>query len=46
MLIEDGKGEILMAWQAYTNGIESAWAVLKHRFDGMYHNWSKKHCRA
>ena len=29
---------------AHTNGIESVWAVLKHGFNGVYHNWSKKHC--
>lgn len=31
---------------AHTNGIESVWAVLKRGFSGVYHNWSKKHCRA
>lgn len=31
---------------AHTNGIESVWAVLKRGFNGTYHNWSKKHCRA
>lgn len=31
---------------AHTNGIESVWAVLKRGFNGVYHNWSKKHCRA
>ncbi|MCY4128808.1 MAG: IS1595 family transposase [Gammaproteobacteria bacterium] len=30
---------------AHTNGIESVWAVLKRGFNGVYHNWSKKHCR-
>ena len=30
---------------AHTNGIESVWAVLKRGYNGMYHNWSKKHCR-
>ncbi len=30
---------------AHTNGIESVWAVLKRGFDGVYHNWSRKHCR-
>ena len=29
---------------AHTNGIESVWAVLKRGFNGVYHNWSKKHC--
>lgn len=31
---------------AHTNGIESVWAVIKRGFNGTYHNWSKKHCRA
>ena len=31
---------------AHTSGIESVWAVLKRGFNGVYHNWSKKHCRA
>ena len=31
---------------AHTNGIESVWAVLKRGFNGVYHNWSRKHCRA
>ena len=30
---------------AHTNGIESVWAVLKRGYNGVYHNWSKKHCR-
>ena len=30
---------------AHTNGIESVWAVLKRGYNGIYHNWSKKHCR-
>ena len=28
---------------AHTNGIESAWAVLKRGYNGVYHHWSKKH---
>ena len=28
---------------AHTNGIESVWAVMKRGFNGVYHNWSKKH---
>ena len=28
-----------------TNGIESVWAVLKRGYNGVYHNWSKKHMR-
>ncbi len=27
----------------YTNGIESVWAVLKRGYNGVYHNWGKKH---
>ncbi len=29
---------------AHTNGIKSVWAVAKHRHNGIYHNWMKKHC--
>ena len=28
---------------AHTNGIESVWAVIKRGYNGIYHNWSKKH---
>lgn len=31
---------------AHTNGIELVWSVLKRGFNGTYHHWSKKHCRA
>ena len=31
---------------AHTNGIESVWAVLKRGYNGTYHNWSPKHCKA
>ena len=31
---------------AHTNGIESVWAVMKRGYNGVYHNWSKKHMRA
>ena len=30
---------------ASTNGIESVWAVIKRGYNGVYHNWSKKHMR-
>ena len=30
---------------AHTNSIESVWAILKRGFNGVYHNWSEKHCR-
>jgi len=30
---------------AHTNGIESVWAVLKRGYNGVYHNWSRKHTR-
>ncbi len=30
---------------AHTNGIESVWAVLKRGYNGIYHNWSAKHCQ-
>ena len=29
---------------ASTNGIESVWAVLKRGYNGVHHNWIKKHC--
>ena len=29
---------------ASTNGIESVWAVMKRGYNGVYHNWSAKHC--
>ena len=29
---------------AHTNGIESVWAVLKRGYNGIYHNWTRKHC--
>ena len=29
---------------AHTNGIESVWAVMKRGYNGVYHNWSMKHC--
>ena len=29
----------------HTNGIESVWSVIKRGFNGVYHNWSKKHCQ-
>ena len=31
---------------ASTNGVESVWAVMKRGYNGVYHNWSKKHMRA
>ena len=30
---------------ASTNGIESVWAIIKRGYNGVYHNWSKKHCQ-
>ncbi len=30
---------------AHTNGIESVWAVLKRGYNGVCHNWSRKHCQ-
>ena len=30
---------------AYTNGIESVWAVLKRGYNGISYNWSLKHMR-
>ena len=30
---------------ASTNGIESVWAVIKRGYNGVYHNWSRKHMR-
>ncbi len=29
---------------AHTNGVESVWSLLKRGYNGVYHNWSKKHC--
>ena len=29
---------------AHTNGIESAWSMLKRGYVGTYHHWSGKHC--
>ena len=31
---------------AHTNGIESVWAVIKRGYNGVYHQWSRKHMRA
>ena len=31
---------------AHTNGVESVWAILKRGYNGVYHNWSRKHTRA
>ena len=31
---------------AHTNGIESVWAVLKRGYNGVYHQWSRKHMAA
>ena len=30
---------------AHTNGIESVWSTIKRGFNGVYHNWSEKHCQ-
>ena len=37
---------ICKRYGTHTNGIESVWAVLKRGYNGIYHNWSKKHCQA
>lgn len=29
----------------HTNGIESVWSVIKRGYNGVYHNWSTKHCQ-
>ena len=31
-------------WIAHTQGIESAWSMLKRGYIGTYHHWSAKHC--
>ena len=31
---------------AHTNGIESVWAVMKRGYNGVYHQWSRKHMGA
>lgn len=30
---------------AHTNGIESVWSTIKRGYNGVYHNWSEKHCQ-
>lgn len=30
---------------AHTNGVEAVWSLIKRGFNGVYHNWSKKHCQ-
>lgn len=32
-----------VAGDAHTNSVESAWAILKRSYYGIFHNWSKKH---
>ena len=38
-----GRGEYVRCGVS-TNGMESAWALLKRAYHGIYHHWSPKHC--
>ncbi len=40
--VNHSRGEYVKG-DAYTNGIESFWAVLKRAHLGTFHHWSKKH---
>ncbi len=41
-VVRHGRGEYKRD-DAYTNSIESVWAVIKRGYMGVYHHWSKKH---
>jgi len=36
-------GKVYVVGDVHTNGVESAWALLKRGWYGIYHHWSKKH---
>lgn len=38
-------GSVYVVGEVHTNGIESAWALLKRGYYGTFHHWSKKHAR-
>ncbi len=38
-----GRGEYVRGGVS-TNGMESAWALLKRAYHGICHHWSPKHC--
>ena len=40
--VNHSRGEYVRG-DAYTNGIESMWAMVKRGYRGTYHQWSKKH---
>ena len=40
--VNHGKGQYVDG-DTHTNGIESAWAVMKRGYLGVYHQWSRKH---
>ena len=39
-----GRGEYVREDGVTTNGMESAWALLKRAYHGTFHHWSPKHC--